>query len=130
MGGKPSKSACKIRGIRIIGVENPSHSVQIIMKFTIVFVCFLSESGFGDPSYRRIKCLYVILKKHLTKTLVIYKISAAYHGEQAWENMFADFSQIRNITILGVGLIGGSLGLALKAKGFRGGVGLNLSAWR
>ena len=34
--------------------------------------------------------------------------------------MFADFSQIRNITILGVGLIGGSLGLALKAKGFRG----------
>ncbi len=35
MGGKPSKSACKIRGIRIIGVENPSHSVQIIMKFTI-----------------------------------------------------------------------------------------------
>lgn len=34
--------------------------------------------------------------------------------------MFADFSQIRNITILGVGLIGGSLGLALKSKGFRG----------
>ncbi len=34
--------------------------------------------------------------------------------------MFADFSQIRNITILGVGLIGGSLGLALKAKGFSG----------
>ena len=34
--------------------------------------------------------------------------------------MFADFSQMRNITILGVGLIGGSLGLALKAKGFRG----------
>ena len=34
--------------------------------------------------------------------------------------MFADFSQIRNITILGVGLIGGSLGLALKTKGFRG----------
>lgn len=34
--------------------------------------------------------------------------------------MFADFRQIRNITILGVGLIGGSLGLALKAKGFRG----------
>ena len=34
--------------------------------------------------------------------------------------MFADFNQIRNITILGVGLIGGSLGLALKAKGFRG----------
>ena len=34
--------------------------------------------------------------------------------------MFADFSQIRNITILGVGLIGGSLGLALKAKDFRG----------
>ena len=34
--------------------------------------------------------------------------------------MFADFSQIRKITILGVGLIGGSLGLALKAKGFRG----------
>ena len=32
---KSSKSACKIRGIRIIGVENPSHSVQIIMKFTI-----------------------------------------------------------------------------------------------
>ncbi len=34
--------------------------------------------------------------------------------------MFEDFSQIKNITILGVGLIGGSLGLALKAKGFRG----------
>ena len=34
--------------------------------------------------------------------------------------MFADFNQIRNITILGVGLIGGSLGLALKAKGFCG----------
>ena len=34
--------------------------------------------------------------------------------------MFADFSQIKNITILGVGLIGGSLGLALKTKGFRG----------
>ena len=52
MGGKPSKSACKIRGIRIIGVENPSHSVQIIMKFTIVFVCFLSESGFGETIRR------------------------------------------------------------------------------
>ena len=61
-----------------------------------------------------------MLKKHLTKTPVIYKISAAHHGERAWENMFADFNQIRNITILGVGLIGGSLGLALKAKGFRG----------
>ena len=36
MGGKPSKAACKIRGIRIIGVEPSSHSVQIIMKFTIV----------------------------------------------------------------------------------------------
>lgn len=34
--------------------------------------------------------------------------------------MFADFSQIRSITILGVGLIGGSLALALKAKDFRG----------
>ena len=34
--------------------------------------------------------------------------------------MFADFRQIRNITILGVGLIGGSLGLALKTKGFHG----------
>ena len=61
-----------------------------------------------------------MLKKHLTKTPVLYKISAAHYGERAWENMFADFSQIRNITILGVGLIGGSLGLALKAKGFRG----------
>ena len=61
-----------------------------------------------------------MLKKHLTKTPVIYKISEVHHGERAWENMFADFSQIRNITILGVGLIGGSLGLALKAKGFRG----------
>ncbi len=35
MGEKPSKSACKIRGVRIIGVENPSHSVQIIMNFAI-----------------------------------------------------------------------------------------------
>ena len=35
-------------------------------------------------------------------------------------DMVDDFTQIRNITILGVGLIGGSLGLALKAKGFRG----------
>ena len=34
--------------------------------------------------------------------------------------MVDDFSQIRKITILGVGLIGGSLGLALKAKGFQG----------
>lgn len=34
--------------------------------------------------------------------------------------MTDDFRKIRNITILGVGLIGGSLGLALKAKGFRG----------
>ena len=34
--------------------------------------------------------------------------------------MFSDFSQIRNISILGVGLIGGSLGLALRSKGFRG----------
>ena len=36
MGGKPSKAACEIRGVGIIGVENPSHSVQIIMKFTII----------------------------------------------------------------------------------------------
>ena len=36
MGGKPSKSACEIRGVRIIGVEDPSHSVQIIMNFTIM----------------------------------------------------------------------------------------------
>ena len=56
----------------------------------------------------------------MTKTLATNKISEAHHGERAWENMFADFSQIRNITILGVGLIGGSLGLGLKAKGFRG----------
>ncbi len=56
----------------------------------------------------------------MTKTPVTNKISEAHHGERAWENMFADFSQIRNITILGVGLIGGSLGLALKARGFRG----------
>lgn len=34
--------------------------------------------------------------------------------------MFSDFGQIRNISILGVGLIGGSLGLALRSKGFRG----------
>ena len=34
--------------------------------------------------------------------------------------MIDDFGQIRCITILGVGLIGGSLGLALKAKGFQG----------
>jgi prephenate dehydrogenase len=34
--------------------------------------------------------------------------------------MIDSFYQIRNITILGVGLIGGSLGLALKEKGFRG----------
>ncbi len=61
-----------------------------------------------------------MLKKHLTKRLVLYKIFAVHHGERAWENMFADFNKIRNITILGVGLIGGSLGLALKAKGFRG----------
>ena len=61
-----------------------------------------------------------MLKKRLTKTPVVYKISEAHHGERAWENMFADFNQIRNITILGVGLIGGSLGLALKTKGFRG----------
>ena len=61
-----------------------------------------------------------MLKKHLTKTLLLYKIFAVHHGERAWENMFADFNKIRNITILGVGLIGGSLGLALKAKGFRG----------
>lgn len=61
-----------------------------------------------------------MLKKHLTKTPVLYKIFKVYHGERVWENMFADFSQIRNITILGVGLIGGSLGLALTAKGFRG----------
>jgi prephenate dehydrogenase len=36
--------------------------------------------------------------------------------------MFDEFRQIRNITILGVGLIGGSLGLALKAKGFQGAI--------
>ncbi len=36
------------------------------------------------------------------------------------EDMIDDFDQIQNITILGVGLIGGSLGLALKAKGFQG----------
>lgn len=35
-------------------------------------------------------------------------------------NMADDFRKIRNITIFGTGLIGGSLGLALKAKGFRG----------
>ncbi|MFB3042229.1 MAG: prephenate dehydrogenase [Candidatus Poribacteria bacterium] len=34
--------------------------------------------------------------------------------------MIDDFRQIRHVTILGVGLIGGSLGLALKAKGFQG----------
>lgn len=34
--------------------------------------------------------------------------------------MTDDFRKIRNITILGTGLIGGSLGLALKARGFRG----------
>ncbi|MCZ6680164.1 MAG: prephenate dehydrogenase/arogenate dehydrogenase family protein [Candidatus Poribacteria bacterium] len=34
--------------------------------------------------------------------------------------MIDDFGQIRHITILGVGLIGGSIGLALKAKGFHG----------
>ena len=34
--------------------------------------------------------------------------------------MTDDFLKIRNITILGAGLIGGSIGLALKAKGFRG----------
>ena len=34
--------------------------------------------------------------------------------------MITDFCQVRHITILGVGLIGGSLGLALKAKGFQG----------
>ena len=34
--------------------------------------------------------------------------------------MADEFRKIRNITILGTGLIGGSLGLALKAKGFRG----------
>ena len=56
----------------------------------------------------------------LTKTPATNRISEAYHAERVWENMFADFSQIRNITILGVGLIGGSLGLALRAKGFRG----------
>ncbi|MCE2396683.1 prephenate dehydrogenase/arogenate dehydrogenase family protein [Candidatus Poribacteria bacterium] len=61
-----------------------------------------------------------MLKKRLTNTPVIYTIFEVHHGERAWEKMFADFSQIRNITILGVGLIGGSLGLALKAKGFRG----------
>ena len=62
----------------------------------------------------------MMFKKRLTKTLVIYKISALRHGEWVWESMFADFNQIRNITVLGVGLIGGSLALALKAKGFRG----------
>ena len=49
-----------------------------------------------------------------------YSETVLHHVERARENMFANFSQIRNITILGVGLIGGSLGLALKAKGFRG----------
>lgn len=34
--------------------------------------------------------------------------------------MITDFHQVRHITILGVGLIGGSLGLALKAQGFQG----------
>lgn len=34
--------------------------------------------------------------------------------------MFTDLRQIRRITIWGVGLIGGSLGLALKANGFQG----------
>ena len=34
--------------------------------------------------------------------------------------MIDDFHNIRSITILGVGLIGGSLGLALKANGFQG----------
>lgn len=36
--------------------------------------------------------------------------------------MIDDFREIRNITILGVGLIGGSIGLALKTKGFRGSI--------
>ena len=34
--------------------------------------------------------------------------------------MTVKFQQVENITILGVGLIGGSLGLALKENGFRG----------
>lgn len=34
--------------------------------------------------------------------------------------MIDDFSQVQRITILGVGLIGGSLGMALKANGFQG----------
>ena len=34
--------------------------------------------------------------------------------------MTVKFQQIKNITILGVGLIGGSLGLALKENGFKG----------
>ena len=34
--------------------------------------------------------------------------------------MIVKFQQIKNITILGVGLIGGSLGLALKENGFKG----------
>lgn len=34
--------------------------------------------------------------------------------------MFTDLRQIRRMTIWGVGLIGGSLGLALKANGFQG----------
>ncbi len=46
MGGKPSTPACKIRGIRIIGVETPSYSVQIIMKFTI-FLGFRQRNSKG-----------------------------------------------------------------------------------
>ncbi len=44
--------------------------------------------------------------------------------------MFTDLRQIRRITIWGVGLIGGSLGLALKKNGFGGervGLGRNIS---
>jgi len=44
--------------------------------------------------------------------------------------MFTDLRTLRRITIWGVGLIGGSLGLALKKNGFRGervGLGRNIS---
>ncbi len=47
-------------------------------------------------------------------------VTLALMGCLCVNKMIDDFSQIRKITILGVGLIGGSLGLALKAKGFQG----------
>ena len=43
--------------------------------------------------------------------------------------MFTDLRTVRRITIWGVGLIGGSLGLALKKNGFQGqrvGLGRNI----